>query len=311
MRPTGTRSAQPRASLLGGALVLVAALGLGGAASATTVPEAGDPAPEQQVPTDEGGLYRSTIAPLVPPGCASVTVDLPLVEGVTWWVQTQDMVWVADPDQQLDPRATTVLTAVLSPDRVFEDGSTSARWVVAPTGGDITTGCVDTAAAPAPPVEQPPAPPAPPAEPPAPPAEQPAPALLPTAAPTPTQTPAPATRPAPAAEDAAEVAGALVPVAVERSSDVPAADGPAADLPAAAAERSAAAADEGETVRTVAVAPASATTPSAGATGPGVALLLAAAVGLAAYVAAHLVAARTGWRLPTRRRPPAGGPARG
>ena len=166
MKRPGSRRTSPEERLLvgvGGSLVVAATLLLAPSATAaataasaaaatatetetetgiapapTTVPAGDDDAP---VPTDHGGLHRSTIAPIVPPGCAVVDVDLPLVEGVTWWVQTLDMIAVAELPQPLDPTASTTLIAVLSPGYVFEDGLTSAQWLVAPQGGDVSTGC--------------------------------------------------------------------------------------------------------------------------------------------------------------------------
>ena len=127
----------------GGGLAMVATLLLAPAASAATTTDTDTDTAAGQVPTDEGGLYRSTLAPMVPPGCAMVAVDLPLVEGVTWWVQRLDTIEVAQVPQPLDPTGSTTLYAVLSPGYVFEDGATSARWLVAPQDADITTGCSD------------------------------------------------------------------------------------------------------------------------------------------------------------------------
>ena len=70
MRQTGSRSPRPRALLVGGALVLVVGLGSPAAASVASDPAAGvDPASETLVLADQGGLHRSTLTPMVPPGC--------------------------------------------------------------------------------------------------------------------------------------------------------------------------------------------------------------------------------------------------
>ena len=59
---------------------------------------------------------------------------------MTWWVQTLDMTAVAELPQPLDPTASTTLVAVLSPGYVFEDGLTSAQWLMAPQVGTSRPG---------------------------------------------------------------------------------------------------------------------------------------------------------------------------
>ena len=130
------------------ATLLLAPTASAATATATDTAAAAAAADPGQVPTDQGGLYRSTLEPMVPPGCAMVAVDLPLVEGVTWWVQRLDTIEVAQVPQPLDPTGSTTLHAVLSPGYVFEDGATSARWLVAPQDADISTGCSDEPAEP-------------------------------------------------------------------------------------------------------------------------------------------------------------------